>query len=315
MIRTALLFPGQGAQYVGMGRALHDAFPAAREVFERADAALGVPLSRVLFEGPEDELRLTHNTQPAILVHSVAAWTVARGLLPEIHFAAGHSLGEYSALVAAGALRFEDAVRVVRTRGELMLKAGQARPGAMAAILNLPPAEVEAACAEAGGVVVPANLNSPGQVVISGEVDAVERAMEKCKARGAKRAIRLEVSGAFHSPLMAPASEGLRPHLERLDIQPAGIPVIANVSAEPVRTPGEIRDALSRQVLGAVRWEPTVRRFVAEGVSRYVELGPGKVLRGLVKTVDPAAVLLGVDGPADLEALRAALEPSGGTRT
>jgi [acyl-carrier-protein] S-malonyltransferase len=309
MIRTALLFPGQGAQYVGMGRGLHDAFPAAREVFERADAALGLPLSKVLFEGPEDELRLTHNTQPAILVHSIAAWAAARELLPEIHFAAGHSLGEYSALVAAGALRFEDAVRVVRARGELMLKAGQARPGAMAAILNLAPAEVEAACAEAGGVVVPANLNSPGQVVISGEVEAVERAMERCKARGAKRAIRLEVSGAFHSPLMAPASEGLRPHLEQLDIQPAGIPVIANVSGEPVRTPAEIRDALSRQVLGAVRWEPTVRRFVAEGVTRYVELGPGKVLRGLVKTVDPAAVLLGVDGPGDLEALRTALEP------
>jgi [acyl-carrier-protein] S-malonyltransferase len=313
MIRTALLFPGQGAQYVGMGRGLHDAFPAAREVFERADAALGVPLSRVLFEGPETELRLTHNTQPAILVHSVAAWTVAREFLPPAQFAAGHSLGEYSALVAAGALEFEDAVRVVRARGELMLHAGQVRPGTMAAILNLPLAEVEAACAEAGGVVVPANLNSPGQIVISGEIDAVERAMERCTARGARRAIRLEVSGAFHSPLMAPAAEGLRAHLEKLDLRPATIPVIANVSGEPVQQPEETRDALSRQVLGAVRWEPTVRRFVAEGVRRYVELGPGKVLRGLVKTVDASAELLGLDAPGDLEALRAALSSTGGT--
>jgi [acyl-carrier-protein] S-malonyltransferase len=312
MTKTALLFPGQGAQYVGMGRGLHDEFPEARAIFERADAALGLPLSRVLFEGPEDELRLTHNTQPAILVHSVAAWTVARDLLPPVHFAAGHSLGEYSALVAAGALEFEDAVRVVRARGELMLHAGQVKPGAMAAILNLAVAEVEAACAEAGGVVVPANLNSPTQVVISGDVDAVERAMEKCKARGARRAIRLEVSGAFHSPLMAPASEGLKAHLGRLDIRPAGVPVVANVSAEPVREPAEIRDALSRQVLGAVRWEPTVRRFVAEGVTRYVELGPGKVLRGLVKAVDPAATLLGLDVPADLEGLKTALAASGG---
>ncbi|HVP38351.1 MAG TPA: ACP S-malonyltransferase [Candidatus Saccharimonadales bacterium] len=305
-MKTALLFPGQGAQYVGMGRGLHDAFPEAREVFERADAALGLPLSRLLFEGPEAELRLTHNTQPAILVHSIAAWAAARALLPPAQFAAGHSLGEYSALVAAGALQFEDAVRVVRVRGELMLRAGQVRPGTMAAILNLPAAEVEAACAEAGGTVVPANLNSPSQIVISGEVDAVERAMERCKAHGAKRALRLEVSGAFHSPLMASAAEGLWAHLERLPIQPAAVPVVANVSGQPVQQPEEIRDALSRQVLGAVLWEPTVRLLVGRGVRRYVELGPGKVLRGLVKTVDGTAELLGVDGPADVEALRVA---------
>jgi [acyl-carrier-protein] S-malonyltransferase len=208
-MKTAFLFPGQGAQYVGMGRALHQGSPAARAVFEQADQALGFPLSRILFDGPEDELRKTHNTQPAILTHSVAAHAAAREFLPAADFMAGHSLGEYSALVAAGALEFADAVRIVRRRGELMYQAGVDNPGTMAAILGLDEPGVAAACAEAGGVVVPANLNSPSQIVISGEVDAVERAMAACKARGAKRAMPLPVSAPFHSSLMQPAGEKL----------------------------------------------------------------------------------------------------------
>lgn len=311
-MKTALLFPGQGAQYVGMGKALFDSIPAARAVFERADRALGIPLTQVLFEGPEQELKQTRNTQPAILVHSIAALEAALACLPAASFAAGHSLGEYSALVAAGALEFEDAVRIVRARGELMQQAGEERPGAMAAILGLGVDAVEAACREAGGTVVPANLNSPSQVVISGEADAVERAMARCREKGAKRAIRLEVSGAFHSPLMATASEGLQPHLAALAISRARIPVIANVCAECVQEPGEIRDALGRQVLGAVRWEPTVRRLLALGVTRFVELGPGKVLRGLVKAVDPGVELLGAEDPGSVESLAQALLGAGG---
>ncbi len=311
-MKTALLFPGQGAQYVGMGRTLFEAVPAAREVFERANRALGFPLSRVMFEGPEEELKQTRTTQPAILVHSIAALEASRAVLPEISFAAGHSLGEYSALVAAGALEFEDAVRIVRVRGELMQKAGEDRTGAMAAILGLDADAVEAACRDAGGTVVPANLNSPSQVVISGEVDAVERAMARCKEKGAKRAIRLEVSGAFHSPLMAPASEGLQAHLQALAISRSRVPVIANVSAECVQEPAEIREALALQVLGAVRWEPTVRRLLAGGVARVIELGPGRVLRGLVKAVDPGVELLGAEDPATVESLGRALIEAGG---
>ncbi len=306
-MKTAWLFPGQGAQYVGMGRDLYAQGGPAREVFERADAALGLPLSRILFEGPEEELRQTHNTQPAILVHSIAAWSACRDALGDASFAAGHSLGEYSALVAAGALGLEDAVRTVRVRGEAMQRAGMERPGAMAAILGLDLAAIESACASAGGVVAPANLNSPTQVVISGEVDAVERAMEACRASGAKRALRLDVSGAFHSPLMAPAAGILRDHLARLSIQAARFPVVANVTGLPVQAPGEIRASLEAQVLGAVRWEPTVRWLISQGVRRVVEFGPGKVLRGLVKSVDGSVELLGAEDPESVSALCRAL--------
>ena len=307
-MKTALLFPGQGAQYVGMGKSLAAASAPAREIFERADAALGLPLSAILFEGPEEELRRTRTTQPAILTHSIACLAAAESPGPaEADFAAGHSLGEYSALVAAGALSFEDAVRTVRLRGELMQKAGDDRQGAMAAILGLGAEEVRAACEAASGTVVPANLNSPSQIVISGEVAAVEQAMTGCRERGATRALRLEVSGAFHSPLMASAAAGLKTHLETLDIRPARFPVIANVSARPVRTPEEIRDALARQVLGAVLWEPTVRWLLAQGVSRVIELGPGRVLRGLVKAVSADVLLLGAEDPVSLGALSRAL--------
>lgn len=304
-----MLFPGQGAQSVGMGRTLAEAFPEARAAFETADRVLETPLSKLCWEGPAEDLKKSVNTQPALLAHSVAALRLLQkaGVTPA--FAAGHSLGEYSALVAAGAMDYEDALRLVRRRGELMYQAGLERPGTMAAILGLAADAVEAACADAApaGIVRPANLNAPGQIVISGEVAAVEKACEAAKARGARRAIRLEVSGAFHSPLMEPAAAGLREALARTAIHDAHFPVVANVSAEPVQSAAEIRAALEAQLLGAVRWEETMRRLIASGVQAFVEVGTGKVLRGLLRTTDPAAVSHNVEDPESLAATLAAL--------
>lgn len=304
----AFVFPGQGAQKVGMGAALAAAHPLARETFETADRVLGFALSRLCREGPAEELKKSSNTQPALLTHSVAAWRLldAAGLAPA--WVAGHSLGEYSACVAAGALSFEDALRLVRRRGELMYQAGVDRPGAMAAILGLEGPVVEAACAEAAGtgIVQAANFNAPGQVVISGEIAAVDRACELAKAKGAKRAIRLEVSGAFHSPLMGAASRGLNEALAAVAIRDARCPVIANVSARPVRQAGEIRAALEQQLLGAVRWEETMRFLLAHGAT-CVELGTGTVLRGLLRTLDKAAPSTNVDDPDSLAAALQAL--------
>jgi [acyl-carrier-protein] S-malonyltransferase len=301
-VTLAFLFPGQGSQAVGMGKALAEAFPAARAAFDEADAVLGFALTDVMWNGPEDQLRRTENAQPALLAHSVAALRVAleKGLRPS--FAAGHSLGEYSAHVAAGSLSYADALRLVRRRGELMATAGDATPGTMAAILGLEGALVEAACAEVTtGTVVAANFNSPGQVVISGAPDAVEAAMARCKERGAKRAIRLPVAGAFHSPLMGPATAGLVEALARVTIEDAQVPVIANVDARPVQAADEIRDRLGRQLLGAVRWEESMRTLVAEGATGFLELGSGKVLRGLLKSIAPEARSANVDDPASLE--------------
>lgn len=274
---------------MGMGRDLAESFPAAREVFERADEALGVSLSRLMWEGPADELTATHNAQPAILTHSVAVHTLVADRLGEVGMAAGHSLGEFSAHVAAGTLTFEDAVRSVRRRGELMHRSGEARPGTMAAVIGLEDDALEAVCREAsgdGGVCVPANFNSPGQIVISGDVPAVERAMELAKEAGAKRALPLNVSGAFHSPLMEVAESGLREHLEGVTFTRPGFPVVSNVTAEPVSAVDEARLLLVAQLTSPVRWAASMRTMRSRGVTKLFELGPGKVLAGLMRRID-----------------------------
>lgn len=298
----ALLFPGQGSQSVGMGRALCELSPAARLVFDEADDVLGFSLTKLCVEGPEETLRLTANTQPAILTHSVAAYEDLRARFPErlegAAFAAGHSLGEYSADVAAGVLRFSEAVLLVRERGKFMQDAVPAGVGAMAAIVGLAADSVEAACAEAaqGEIVAPANYNSPEQTVIAGHVAAVERASQACLARGAKRAIPLAVSAPFHCALMSPARERMRPLLERAAVEPARIPVVTNVDARPERDGPALRDALVRQIDSPVRWVETVRLLAREGVDRAVEIGPGNVLAGLVKRIEKGIRVEGYAG-------------------
>lgn len=312
-MRLAFLFPGQGAQSVGMGRALADAEPIARATFATADQVLGYSLTDVCWNGAPEELKKSVHTQPALLTHSVAAFRLleAAGVAPE--FVAGHSLGEYSACVAAGALTFEDALRLTHRRGELMYQAGLDRPGAMAAVLGLTPEDVEACCVEAAsaGVVRAANLNAPGQVVISGEPAAVERACELAKARGAKRAIRLEVSGAFHSPLMASAANGLREALAGVELRDGRCPIVSNAWARPVQRADEIREALSEQLLASVRWEESMRLLIASGIEGFVELGTGKVLRGLLRTIHKESPSWNVEDPESLQATLAALVPAG----
>ena len=301
-----LLCPGQGAQKVGMGRDLAERFPAARDTFEAINEALGVALSRIMWEGPAEELVLTHNTQPAILAHSAAVYAVVKDRLTDVAGAAGHSLGEYSAYVMTGALTPTDAARLVRRRGELMFEAGQARPGAMAAVLGLATELVEAACSEAGtadGVAVAANLNAPDQTVISGDPDAVARAGEGCKARGAKRVLPLKVSGAFHSPLMEPAVPGLAQALAAVQFDDPGIPVIANASAEPVSTAAEAVRQLEAQLTAPVRWVDSMR--VAAGLAEevtFVEMGPGSVLSGLLKRIVPSPVSMTLGTANEVEA-------------
>ncbi len=299
---TVLMCPGQGAQRVGMGKDLAERYPAARDIFSAIDDALDTRLSRIMWEGPEDELTLTHNAQPAILAHSVAILSVVAGRLSGLGAAAGHSLGEYSAHVAAGTLSPVDAARLVRRRGELMLAAGQERPGAMAAVLGLATAEVQSACDESSGpdgIAVPANLTAPDQTVISGDPVGVDRAGERCKARGAKRVIPLKVSGAFHSPLMAPAVDGLREALSEATFADPSFPVIANASGYAVRTGVDAKRLLADQLTAPVRWVACMQA-AAELVpgATFVEIGPGNVLSGLLKRIVPGAKAVAL-GTAD----------------
>ena len=299
----AFLFPGQGSQSVGMGKELAAIFPAARQAFEEADAALGYALSALCFEGPEDKLKMTEVTQPAILTVSVAALRVLRQQGVEPGFVAGHSLGEYSAHVAAGTLEFSDAVRIVRNRGRYMQEAVPAGQGAMAAVLGLSLEEIEAACREAaqGEVVAPANINSPGQVVISGHAAAVERAAELVKQRGAKRAVMLPVSAPFHCALMQPAQDRLAADLKAATFHPMRVPLVTNVDAEVIDSAEKGREALIRQVTGAVQWEKSMRALMAAGVETFVEVGPGKVLCGLMRQIERSKTCLNVEDPPSLE--------------
>jgi [acyl-carrier-protein] S-malonyltransferase len=301
----ACLFPGQGSQAVGMGKALADACAVSRDTFDEADRALGEPLSQVIFDGPAETLTLTEYTQPALLTVSVATWRALaeRGLAPA--FVAGHSLGEYSAHVAAGTLGFADAVRLVRQRGRYMQEAVPVGAGAMAAILGLDEAGVLQACAEAaqGEVVSPANLNGAGQIVIAGATGAVARAGERARALGARRVIPLKVSAPFHCALMGPAQERLAPELRAVAARDPRVPVIANVDARPRTTAASSIEALVAQVSSPVRWEDTVRYLAAAGVTTYIEVGPGTVLSGLVRKIHTDAAVFGVQAPADFGAL------------
>jgi len=299
----AFLFPGQGSQSVGMGKELAARYPAARQTFDQADAALGFKLSELCFQGPEEKLKLTEITQPAILTVSVAACRVLRekGIHPA--YAAGHSLGEYSAHVAAGTLRFEDALRTVSRRGRYMQEAVPVGEGAMAAILGMALAELSEICAEAaqGEVCSPANINSPDQIVISGNKRAVGRAAELAKHRGAKRAILLPVSAPFHCSLLQPAQDKLAGDLAQLQFHEMQIPVACNVDARLVNAPDAARDALIRQVTGAVRWEPCMHHLMAHGVETFIEAGPGKVLCGLMRQIDRHKTCLNVEDDASLQ--------------
>ena len=285
-MKTIFLFPGQGSQYVGMGKQLAESHAGCRALVQEADDVLGFSLSRILFEGPEDELKATQNTQPALYVTSQLAALVLAEAGVKADLAAGHSLGEYSALAAMGALSFADGLRLVRLRGELMAEAGVRRPGAMAAVLGMEPEPLAAAIKDVPGCVVPANFNSPGQIVISGEVASVEKAMEACTAAGAKKVVRLPVSGAFHPPLMEYALEGLREGLAKAVFKAPSAPVIANVDAMPHNQPTDFADLLAKQLVSPVRWTDSMRKAIELGVVRGIEVGSGKVLMGLMRGID-----------------------------
>lgn len=285
--KKAYIFPGQGSQFVGMGKGLYSNYPIARDLFNRANAVMDTDLAKICFEGPEEELKQTQITQPAIFVHSMVVFELIRNSVPLPQAVAGHSLGEYSALVAAGALDFEEGLKLVKIRGSLMAQAGEIRPGTMAAIIGLDGPQVDQVCkvAETAGIVCTANYNSPGQIVISGEAVAVRAAMELAISAGAKRAIELVVSGAFHSPLMENAAGGLLNALQSADIKKASIPVYTNVQATAVNEAEEIRDLLYQQLTHPVRWQEIIEHMAAAGITTFVEIGPGRVLSGLNKRI------------------------------
>jgi len=298
----AFLFPGQGSQAVGMGKELAEKYPVARQTFEEADEALAYKLSQLCFAGPEERLRMTAITQPAILTASVAAWRVLRAKGVNPRFVAGHSLGEYSAHIAAGAMSFPGAVRTVRNRGKYMQEAGPVGVGAMAAILGMDLGKVTAVCTDAaqGEVCEPANINSGEQIVISGHTAAVERATKLASERGAKRAVMLSVSAPFHCSLMKPAQDRLATDLQSLGIQKPVIPVVCNVDAELVEDAERARDTLVRQVTGAVKWDSSMRLLIAKGIQTLVEVGPGKVLCGLMRQIDRSKACANVGDEASL---------------
>lgn len=301
MSKKAFLFPGQGAQYVGMAKDLYDNSVEAKEMIKTADDALGINLSYIMFNGPEEELKQTEYTQPAIFLHSVVLASIIRTIHADA--AAGHSLGEYSALVAARAIQFYDAIKLVRVRGKAMQQAGIEQRGTMAAVIGLDPNTVDESCRQAStaGIVQSANFNSPGQIVISGSIDGVRMGMEICKAKGAKIVKELIVSGAFHSPLMLPAKEKLKVELNKTPIYNARFPIYANVTAKPVTDKNEISNLLYEQVTSPVRWEETIVNIIADGVEEFYEIGPGKVLQGLVKRINPDVKCFGIDKYADVE--------------
>jgi len=308
--KIAFLFPGQGAQYVGMGQALHKGgYPIVRELYQEASEVLGYNIGKISFKGPEEELLQTRNTQPAVMVHSVAVARLLaeRGIVPD--FAAGHSLGEYSALVIAGALSFADALKAVKVRAESMQAAGQSQPGGMAAVLGLDSNKVRKACEEASrvGIVQPANYNAPEQTVISGEKKAVEKASEKCRQAGARKVVKLKVHGAFHSPLMESAVEPLRQTLRQIEIGQAEVPVVTNVTARPAVRPEEIRELLGLQVVYPIRWVESMRELDRMGTTVYVECGPGSVLQGLLRRCVEGAWSTGAAEPEDLEKVTEAI--------
>lgn len=314
MSKVGFIFPGQASQYPGMGRELHDEFPIAREAFEEADQALGFSLSQLCFNGPEEGLKQTENTQPAILAVSVAAFRVVNSKGFRADYVAGHSLGEYSALVAAGSLNFQDAVRSVRNRGKYMQEAVLSGKGAMAAILGMDQQRVEALCQEAsaGEVLSVANLNSQEQVVIAGTASAVARATELAPSRGAKRAILLPVSAPFHCPMMQSAKERLERDLSAVSLAPCRIPLVSNVDAAEISSVDQIRDSLLRQVCSPVRWMESVQYLIHHDVKLFVELGPGRVLSGLVRQIDRTAKTANVE---NVKSLKDALDLMGSSTT
>lgn len=310
-MRLAFLFPGQGSQKVGMGEELADSFAAARRVYDEADEALGLSLSRLCFEGPEADLRLTENTQPAVLTTSIAALRALEsefGVRPEL--AAGHSLGEYSALVAAGALEFAGAVRAVRERGRLMQAAVPPGRGAMAALIGVEPAAVQEICAAAsagGEIAAPANFNAPGQIVVAGHAGAVRRAIELARERGGRMSIELNVSAPFHCPLMQPARDGMAPVLQALEVAPLNFGVIANVTAQINRDPARVMPLLMEQITAPVRWQESMVTLAAQGVDAALEIGSGRVLAGLMRRINKGLKVMPVEDAASLSALGGAL--------